>query len=111
MNTNSRENSETNVETARMTNCGKANQMSRKIDEIKADVYSQFLQAINSAIAKKVLPTLQNSLGTQKTGFNAKMDLRSSGLLRNSEVIIIRKTRKPCPKMTSNQSNRDQYRK
>ena len=66
--TNSRENSEISVETARMINCETSSQMSRKPDEMNATLTFQILQAISSAIAQKVLPRLQSSLGSQEMG-------------------------------------------
>ena len=67
------------AETARQINSELVSQMSRKLDEIKfTDLNSLIPQAKYSAIAEKVLPHLQNSLGELENGLSAKMDLRSS---------------------------------
>ena len=67
--TNSRENSEITKEATRMMNSEIASQMSNNSDELKAHLNSPFSQVIYSAIAGKVLPTIQNSLGTQENGW------------------------------------------
>ena len=52
-----------------MMNSEIASQMSNISDELKAHLNSPFSQVIYSAIAGKVLPTIQNSLGTQENGW------------------------------------------
>ena len=61
-NTNSRENSEMTVETNRLKNEEISNQMARKLNEIKKSLNYQIQDAISSAIANKVLPSIQNTL-------------------------------------------------
>ena len=65
INTNSRENSEITIETARLINNEITSQVTRKLDEIRSDLNSQILEVINSAITEKVLPSIQNVLGVQ----------------------------------------------
>ena len=62
LNTDSSENSGITVETVRILISEIANELSKKLEEITEDLISQSLQSMNSAIGKKVLPTLQNSL-------------------------------------------------
>ena len=68
INTNSRENSEITIETARLTNNEITTQVTRKLDEVREDLNTQILEVINSAIAENVLPSIQNALGVQNTG-------------------------------------------
>ena len=91
--------------TARMINSELASQTSRKLNEKKLHLKSQILQAIDSAIAEKVLAELQNSLGMLEKGLNGKMDLRSTALHRNHEVGTKRKTLENRSKTDFNQSN------
>ena len=66
--------------TVELINSEMASQMSKNLDEIKTNRKPQILQAINSAINKNVLPTLQNGLGMQKIVFSTKVELRSDAL-------------------------------
>ena len=86
-----------------------SNQMPRKLNEIKASLNSQIQDAISTAIAEKVLPSIQNTLEAQgsytmvdrgssglqdsprATNFTMA-DRRSTGLQRNSEVENSQKT-------------------
>ena len=60
--TNSRENSEITTETTRMINEVFSNQMSRRLNEIKASLNSQIQNAITVAIADNVLPSIDQIL-------------------------------------------------
>ena len=106
--TNRRENSGSTVETARMDNCDVTNQVTRKLDVIKRDLTFQILEAKNSAISDKVLPSIQSNLGTQGTGENSKVDFR---LYRSSEVEDRRKAQEKCPKINLNCSIRGCYKR
>ena len=64
LNTNSRENSETTIETTRMISEDISNQMSRKLNEIINSLKSQIQEAINNVMTERVLPSIQNTLGT-----------------------------------------------
>ena len=55
INTNSRENSEVTIETARLINNEITSKVTKKLDEIRSDLNTQILEVINSAIAEKVL--------------------------------------------------------
>ena len=77
INTNSRENSEIIIETARLINNEITSQVTRKLDEIRSDLNTQILEVINSAIAEKVLPSLQNVLGFLNSGSDAIRDPQS----------------------------------
>ena len=109
--TNSRENSEATIETTRLINEEIANQMSKRLNEIKSSLNSQIQSAITAAIADTVLPFIQNTLEMQgRTNFtmvdrasngphpgprtdNFTMgDRRSSELQRNPEVGNSQKT-------------------
>ena len=72
---------------------------------------SQVLQAINSAIAVKVLPTLQSSLEAQGNGFGANVDARCSGRHRSLEVEMSSTTTERCSKMDSKHSNQNHCRR
>ena len=101
--TNSRETSEISGETARMINSEITNQVTRKLDEIKMDLSSQILEAINCNNRESTSVASKDSW-TQKTGLNTKVDLRSSGIHRSSEVGNCHTTRQKRPRMTSDQS-------
>ena len=62
LNSNSRENSETTLETVRLVNT----ELTRRIEEIKRDLNSQIIESINSAINEKILPSIRNTLGSQR---------------------------------------------
>ena len=53
--------------------------MSRKLEEPKSDLNAQVLEVINSAIAEKVLPSIEIAIRPTKTTLNTKWDLRSDG--------------------------------
>ena len=76
-NTNSRENSEITNETA--------TQVTRILDEIREDLNSQIVEVINSALAEKVLPSIQNVLGAQESELHSARDHRSGRLDRSPE--------------------------
>ena len=65
INTISRENSEITIETARMVNNEISTQVTRKLDEVREDLNSQFLEVINSAIAEKVPLSIHNVPGVR----------------------------------------------
>ena len=81
----SRGNCEITEETVRLINEELSTQISRKLNEKKRGLDSQILAAINTAITEKVLPGLQESLDTRKSGLTAKMDHQSAGLDRNRQ--------------------------
>ena len=60
--TNSRENSEATIETTKLINKEIANQISRKLNEIKTSLISQIQNAITAAITDTVLSSIQNTL-------------------------------------------------
>ena len=70
LNTNFRENSELSTETARMINNEITAQITRKLDEIRSDLTSQLLEALITAVAEKVRPTIQNTLGMHEREFS-----------------------------------------
>ena len=82
LNSNSRENSEHTLETVRQVNI----EVTRRIEELKRDLNSQVIESINSAINEKILPSIQNTLGSQRPGFLEDMDHRSSKLSRTTEA-------------------------
>ena len=65
LNTNSRENRVITIESTTMINEEISDQMSRKFNEIKSSLKSQTQDAITTAIAEKVLPSIQNTLDIQ----------------------------------------------
>ena len=59
--------------------------MARKLDDIRNDLNTQILEVINSAVAEKVLLSIQNVLGVQNPGSDAVRDLQSGRLDRSPE--------------------------
>ena len=128
LNTNSRENSEITIETTRMIDEEISNQMSRKLKEIKNSLNTRIQDAFSSAIAEKILLSIQNMLVMQErvnytmvdrrsiglhdrakaaTSFTTG-DRRSSGLQRNSEVENSQKSYENRPRKCFIQENREQ---
>ena len=98
LNTNSRENSEMTIETSRMIHEEISNQMTRKLNEIKTNLNSQIQDAITTATAEKVLPSIQNTLSMQGRENFTVMDRRYSRLHRSPEVSNPQKTWEIGPK-------------
>ena len=65
MNTNTSENSEITAETSRAINSEISSQMSKKLEEMNSDLNSHILNAIDSAIEEKAIPSIRNALGSQ----------------------------------------------
>ena len=127
LNTNRRENSEMTIETTRTIGDEIANQFSRKLNEIKSTINSQIQDAITTAIAEKVIPSIQNTLGMQgranytsvdrwSTGFQESpgatiytmMDRRAGGLQRNPEIENTHQAEENRPKTGFTQENHSQ---
>ena len=53
--------------------------MSRKLEEMKSDLFSHILNVIDSAIEEKAIPSIRNTLGSQNLAENTNLDLRSDG--------------------------------
>ena len=81
VNSDSRESSETTLETVRLVNT----EFTRRIEELKRDLNSQIIESINSALNEKMLPSIQNTLGSQRPGFREGVDHRSSRFSRTTE--------------------------
>ena len=79
LNTNTSENSETSAETSRAINSEISSQMSRKLEEIRSDLYSHILNAIDSANEEKMIPSIRNALESQNSTEITNLDLRSDG--------------------------------
>ena len=109
--TNSRENSEATIGKTRLINEEYANQMSKKLNEIKTSQNSQIHNAITAALTDTVLPSIQKTLEVLgrtnftmvdqasnglhpglRTNIFTMGDRRSSGLQRNPEVGNSQKT-------------------
>ena len=86
---------EIDAETARMSDCEMTSQVARKFNEIEMDLKSQILEAMNTA--EHVLPSIQNTIGTQRPRLNAEVDLRSSVLHRSPKVEYSWTIRENCP--------------
>ena len=114
--TNSRENSEITIETTRLINEEISNQMSRRLNEIKISLNSQIQDAITTAIASSVLPSIQKTLEMHeranftivdqgsaglhpclRTANSTMEDQRSSGLQPSPEAEMHRKRGKIVP--------------
>ena len=87
LNTNSREKSEMTIETTRMINEEISNQMSRKLNEIKSSLNSQFQDAISTAIAEKIFHSIQNPRSMQGKNNFTVGNRRSSGLQRSPGAV------------------------
>ena len=68
------------IETTRVISEEISNQVSRKLNEIRSRLNSQIQDASTTAIAEKVLPSMQNTLDMQRRGNFTVVDRRSSGL-------------------------------
>ena len=71
LNYNSREENGMTIETTRLIN----SEVTKRIEELNSDLNSQIRESVNSAITKKLLPTIQNTLGNQHVGFRADSKL------------------------------------
>ena len=76
LNTNLSKNIGLTVETSRAINSEISSQVSRQLEEFTSDLNTLILKAINSAIAEKVLPSIESSIRPTKTALNAKCDVR-----------------------------------
>ena len=85
INTKSRINRGITIETARLINNEITTQVTRKLDEIKEDLNTQILKVINTAIAEKVLHSIQKVLGVENLGLNANRDHQYGGLDRSPD--------------------------
>ena len=63
------------------------------------------MDAINSAIAEKVLPNIQTAIRIPAIDSNANLDLRTDGPQRNPNAGTNRNTRVDSPKTGLEQSN------
>ena len=69
-----------------------SNQMSRKTNGKRSSMNSQIQDAITSAIAEKVLPSIQNTLNVQGKGNFIVKDRTSSALQRSPGAVKPPKT-------------------
>ena len=67
-------------ETSRAINSELSSQVSREQEKLKSKLNAQILEVINSAIAEKVLPLIENAIRPTKITLNTKWDLWSDGL-------------------------------
>ena len=65
--------------------------MSRKLEEMRSDLNSHILNAIDSAIEEKVIPSVRNALGSQNWAENTSLDFRSDDRIR---VLLVKYVRK-----------------
>ena len=98
------------AEMTKMISSGIASQLSKELEQIKSDFYSQILLAINPANTEKVLSTLQISLGIYDSGIGAKVDFLSNRLRRNPGFETTRKTR-DYPTVGPDQCNYEKLRR
>ena len=69
-----------------MINSEISTQMSRKLEKMKSYLNSHFLEAINSAIEEKILPSIENVDASNRGAKITKWDLRSDGLHPDGNV-------------------------
>ena len=105
LNSNSRENSESTVETMRLVN----SEITKKIDELRRELNSQLVDVINSAITEKVLPDIRNMVSNQNPVFREEVDQRSSGLNRTTEAKFVKNAWKSNSKPDMSTSSRQDY--
>ena len=73
LNSNLSQNSGLTVETSRAINSETSSQVSRQLEELKSDLNAQVVEVINSAIAEKLLPSIENAVKRAKNQFKYKM--------------------------------------
>ena len=87
--TNSCQNSEITIETTRMISDEVSSQVSRRLNEIEDSLYFQIQDAVTTAIAEKVLPSLQKTFDTQERTNFTVVDLawvqRATGELEDNQ--------------------------
>ena len=76
LNTNASENNEITAENIRAINAKISSQMSRKLEELKADLNSSIVEVISSAPEEKVIPSIQNAIEGQNSAKITVLDLR-----------------------------------
>ena len=76
LNTNSRENSESTVDTAQVINSEIASHICRKLEEFKDNLNVQNQDAFNVTIVEKVPPTIQSTLEIYNAGLETNLDRR-----------------------------------
>ena len=105
-NSNSRENSESTIETVRLVN----SEVSRKMEELKRDLNSQIAETINSLINERNLPNIQITMTNQNSVFREEMDQRSGRLNRTTGEKNARNALKMNSKpILANSSRRDYF--
>ena len=78
------------------------NQVTRKLGDIRSDLNSQILQAINTRTAEKVLPTIHYTTSKQETGNSTVVDRRSGELHMNLKLETLGKRWKTALEMDLN---------
>ena len=81
LNSNSRENSESNVETMRLV----SSEISKQMDGLREDLNSQIIDAIKSVINENVLPDIRNTMTSQNPVLRDELDYRSGTLNQTAE--------------------------
>ena len=81
-----------------MINNEMADQVSRKLNDIRTSLNSQIQDAISTAMAEKVLPSIQNTLEEQGRSNFTVVGRRSSGLQRSPGAVNPQKTWEYRPK-------------
>ena len=92
------------AETKQAINSEISSQMSRKLEEVRIELDANVLEAINSTIEEKVLPTIQNALNAHSLSSSAKLvnlDIRSVGSQQSENGGMSRRTRVGFRKLNS----------
>ena len=87
LNTNVSENSRITVEISRAIISEIFSQMSRNFEEMKSTLNSHILDAINSPIEDKVIPSIKNAVGRQNS---AKIQSWTFGQMNHIRVILVK---------------------
>ena len=107
LNSNSRENSESTVETMRLL----SSEISKQMDGLRKDLNSQIIEAINSVINENVLPDIRNTMTSQNPVIWDELDHRSRRLGRTAEEENIGNAWKSNSKpFLTNSSKRNYFR-
>ena len=88
LNTNLDENSGLTVETSRAISSEVSSQMSRKLAEMTCDLNTRILDAINTAIENRVLPSIRNAVGSQNSA--KKKQIWTFGQMDRIRVILVK---------------------
>ena len=98
-NTNSSQNSGITSETRRAIKSEITSLVSRNLEGTRSDLNSHILDAINPAVAEKMLPSVQKARRTQNSDSYMKVDTRSDEPQQRQNTETSHKIREDFPKI------------